>query len=253
MALRMTAAMIKKLLRLLRGQSMRPQALPIKTKGIPGVLKPGRKITDIEAVPGQGSARFIYEQTSDPNIALRKLNPMAYDKSFGKSFKALQGKTDSGAPYYFVRMERGFPNPLKPKLRESIMARRKDPGIGAGLQRMESRAASALNTPGLPAMGRGRLATKGTPLRYEGVVPRAGTFNGLIATDKGFRNFLMQTVGTKRVQSMTPAMKDRLAKSYISWKQRRITPDRALSNKMFRGVSDKMFRGRPGLSKQIDV
>jgi hypothetical protein len=87
--------------------------------------------------------------------------------------------------------------------------------MARGLGRMEARKASALNTPGTPLEGRA--------LRYEPSIARAANFNSLIVKDKGFRTFLKDVVGEKRVMNLPPKMRDRLAKRYLSLKRRGIS------------------------------
>lgn len=115
-----------------------------------------------------------------------------------------------------------LPNPTKVKTMESISSMRKNPGIGAGLQRLESRKASALNTGGTPWSGK--------PLTYMGNISRAGTFNTLLQRDPGFQQFVRNLVGNSRVQNITPRIKETLAKTYISLKRRgggSLNPSRA--------------------------
>jgi hypothetical protein len=94
-------------------------------------------------------------------------------------------------------------NPLKPRIRERLMAGRGEPGVKAGLDRMRARMFDKFNQGIAPA-----------------VTQRAANFNSLIGTDKGFRAFLTDVVGAKTVQSMTPRMRDKLAKQYISLRRR---------------------------------
>lgn len=89
---------------------------------------------------------------------------------------------------------------------------------------MESRKASAMNTPGSPFEGRA--------LRYEPTIARAANFNSLIVKDKGFREFLANTVGNKKVMDISPSMKDKLAKRYLSLKRKNIDAAEAYSREM---------------------
>ena len=115
---------------------------------------------------------------------------------------------------------------------ERVMKMRKDPGMARGLQRMESRKASAMNTPGTPFEGRA--------LRYEPTIARAANFNSLIVKDKGFREFLANTVGNKKVMDISPSMKDKLAKKYLSLKRKNIDME-----------GYKMPRNAPSLSPEV--
>tara|TARA_R100000655_G_scaffold39518_1_gene74794 strand:- start:29330 stop:30052 length:723 start_codon:yes stop_codon:yes gene_type:complete len=105
-----------------------------------------------------------------------------------------------------------LPNPTKVKTMESISSMRKNPGIGAGLQRLESRKASALNTGGTPWSGK--------PLTYMGNISRAGTFNTLLQRDPGFRQFIKRAVGNARVENITPRIRESLARTYLAMKRR---------------------------------
>ena len=103
-------------------------------------------------------------------------------------------------------------NPLKSRIRERILQMRKNPGMAKGLQRLESRKASALNTPGTP--------WRNKALRYEPTVGRAANFNSLFAKDKDFRKYLKDWVGRKKMADLTPKMRDDLAKRYLDLKRR---------------------------------
>lgn len=96
--------------------------------------------------------------------------------------------------------------------RGNIMGMRQDPGMARGLQRMESRKASALNTP------------EGRALRYEPSIRRTANFNKLIVEDKGFRRYLRNMMGDKSgdvdLGSISPRMQDYLAKGYLSLERR---------------------------------
>tara|TARA_R100000664_G_C2759948_1_gene150417 strand:+ start:6221 stop:6919 length:699 start_codon:yes stop_codon:yes gene_type:complete len=130
-------------------------------------------------------------------------------------------------------------NPLKRQI--AMRLSKRDPGMARGLQKMESRKASAMNTPGTPFEGRA--------LRYEPSIARAANFNSLIVKDRGFREFLANTVGNKKVMDISPSMKDKLAKRYLSLKRKNIDAAEAYSREMdiMEGPDERFFRMIRGL------
>ena len=127
--------------------------------------------------------------------------------------------------------------PVNVQLKNMHPFMRKNPGIGAGLQRLESRKASALNTGGTPWSGKA--------LRYEPTVKRAAKFNSLFATDKGFRSYIKDWVGRKKWSDLTPKMKDDLAKRYLLIKRRGLSE----AENEYKAIMGKATYKGPGYSR----
>ena len=130
------------------------------------------------------------------------------------------GTFTPGSPEWRRVMERKVKDKVaridsRNRARDSISAMRKDPGIGAGLQKLDSRAYSALNTGGRGPMGAGRSGKPGRPLQYES--NPANTFTNLMRTDKGFQRFVLDQVGPEKVSTvlLNPEIRRRLMGDYF--------------------------------------
>jgi hypothetical protein len=201
------------------------KSIPTKSPGTPGVktTKSGIEYQDLGEIPGEMSLKgklakdILRKVGSKPQMVRGELVKRS----------SIGGPTETTA-------RRG-------EILERVMKMRKDPGMARGLQRMESRKASAMNTPGTPFEGRA--------LRYEPTIARAANFNSLIVKDKGFREFLANTVGNKKVMDISPSMKDKLAKRYLSLKRKNIDAAEAYSREMdiMEGPDERFFRMIRGL------
>ena len=110
---------------------------------------------------------------------------------------------------------RRLPNPLRVKTLDSISDMRRNPGIGAGLQKLESRKASALSSGGRGAMGAGRSAKPARPLKYEPSTKR--NFINMLRTDKNFEKFVVDMVGPENVTKImnNPKIRKTLVSDYL--------------------------------------
>jgi len=176
------------------------RGIPHKSKGVAGVKTLGNmNYKDLRAIEKGYTPNARLSPNMDALGRSKYATEFALNKKLGFPYNALIG--------------RHMPvNALKARIRERILQMRKDPGMARGLQRMESRKASALNTPGTPWSNKA--------LRYEPTVGRAANFTSLFAKDKGFRKFLRDEVGGSKMKDLSPKMRDDLAKRYISLKQR---------------------------------
>ena len=103
------------------------------------------------------------------------------------------------------------------RARDSISAMRKDPGIAAGLQRLESRKASAIASGGRGAMGAGRSAKPARALQYEPSTKRS--FVNMLRTDKNFEEFVVDVVGAENVSKVmnNSRVRRQLMLQYEKW------------------------------------
>lgn len=204
------------------------RAIPHKSQGVAGVsVKTPGNITYKEL-------REI-ERGYTPNAMLSPKMDALSRARYSDEFGLVIPKIGKHAPV----------NPLKARIRERILQMRKRPGIAKGLQRLESRKASALNTPGTPWSNKA--------LRYEPTVGRAANFNSLFAKDKGFRDFLRDTVGNKELKSLSPKARDGLAKRYLTLKRKNINAAEAYSREMdiMEGPNEQYSRMIRGLADEL--
>ena len=127
-------------------------------------------------------------------------------------------------------------NPLKARIRARILQMRKDPGMARGLQRMESRKASAFNTPGVDAPWSGdfteRILRRGHKLRYEPTAKR--NFINMLRTDKDFESFVVDMVGRANVAKVmnNPKARKQLMRQFTNLSDR-TRMNRAVGNDYF--------------------
>ena len=197
----MRAGVIKALLKRILGQSKGVSSIPHKTPGMPGV----RKLPHPDSLKGQynksgyyGKGYLSRDMDEVTGMNTRKFSNWHYETQPDLiPDKAVY-------PQWFKHNKGVHPNqvnPLKAKTMQNIMARRKDPGIGAGLGKMEGRAYSSLNQPGSVVAGTKR------------------SFTSMLRTNKNFEKFVVESVGAENVSKVmnNSKMRKEIMLQYEKW------------------------------------
>ena len=180
---RAVSALIKRILRQSKGVSNIPHKSPsmpgVASKNLAGYAdRPSPLIREIEK-------RY---SGAKPNLPGVKSHPLSMERRPGiEDLRAREAMN--------LRWKRP-----KSAVMGSISRMRRDPGIGAGLGRLESRKASALSSGGRGAMGAGRSVKPAKALQYEPSTKRS--FTSMLRADKNFEEFVVDSVGAENVSKV---------------------------------------------------
>tara|TARA_R100000152_G_C6760829_1_gene184897 strand:- start:503 stop:1300 length:798 start_codon:yes stop_codon:yes gene_type:complete len=236
---RAVSALIKRILR--QGKAAKPwgfeaSSIPHKSPGMPGVAT---RSSAMDYVESAARRKGILGEMPVPD---RLVNPQVGETMkevarLSRRQKGIPLGVTPGSPEWRRIMERkvmdkvariersvpferyNYPQSFYPKaeIRDRILKMRKSPGIARGLQRLESRKASALSSGGRGAMGAGRSAKPARALRYEPSTKRS--FANMLRTDKNFEEFVIDSVGIQNVSKVmnNSRIRKQLMLQYEKW------------------------------------
>ena len=206
--------------------------IPHKSPGMPGVTS--KNLANLGETHSQWAKsgmtpKYPYLGKFDPRLDSPRgmLNPMSTKKLGASGYADRPSplireieKRYSGAkpnlPGVAKAMNLRWKRP-KSAVMGSISRMRRDPGIAAGLGRLESRKASAIASGGRGAMGAGRSAKPARALQYEPSTKRS--FANMLRTDKNFEEFVIDSVGIQNVSKVmnNARIRKQLMLQYEKW------------------------------------